>query len=334
MLIRVGWLSLAFVLALAQFQLILVLYQGGISNSLLAARGVFEGTPHWVIYQSRILGPYLIEFIRLFVDAPLKSYLIFFVGTQTLSGYLMLALTRYISPGTNPIGPFFMFQGLFSTIIVPHGPGGWIYVWDSIDIIVFITFFFFVSERKDWRYFTGLFLLALINRESALFIALWMILQPSLAFLRQKKGAVDVKMFIAGLISLFGGFVFISFLRGFLLVREIGPELFHKPELAGKSVHFKFFENIEFFKQAIMGFGWNLDGTILIFILASFLLIIMLAKKNMEKYFALCLCQLSLLLSLILFSVIHEVRIHLELIPFMVFSAFILTEKADRHRFD
>lgn len=327
MLTRLLWFFLSFGFALAQFQLVLVLYQGALASSLLAAKGVYEGTPHWVVYQNRILGPYVLEFLGSFLANPLKGYLVFFVAAQTLSGYLILIVSKAILKNENPLGPFFMFQALFSIIIVPHAPSPWIYVWDHLDILVFIIFFFLVEAKKDWRYFTGLFLIAIFNRESALFISLWMILDPMMKMLYQKPRKLDTKTLFAGLASMVGGIVLINYLRKILLVRETGPEIFHKPELAGNVIHFKLGENIGFIKQAIIEFGGNVDVTIVLFLMAYLVIIYLLARKNSDKYLALCATQLALFASIMLFAAIEEVRIHLELIPFIVLGTSLITER-------
>lgn len=52
----------------------------------------------------------------------------------------------------------------------------WLYVWDCIDAAVFALFAYGVFARRGVGFFAALFAVEILNREAALFIALWLVL--------------------------------------------------------------------------------------------------------------------------------------------------------------
>lgn len=321
--LSIGWLILALLFAVAQLQLVIVTYQEALADSFKAAKGVYDGTPHWLIYQSRVLGPYLIVWITKIVGDPAKAFVLFFISAQTLAGYLAAKFAPFIVGKAQQLGIFFTFQSLFSVLVIPHRVGSWLYVWDLIGLNIFLVFIYFVVTRKGWKSFLILFLLAVLNRESALFIALWMVLNPLCRFFLKDSEDIDWPMIGSGILSLISGGLLIKYLRSALLVKELGPEMFNSPDLAGKFIHFKLSENIEFIKSAFLGFGENMDIVIPVFILSFIFLGFSLAIRFPRRFMALALINAALIGSLLFFAVVYEVRIYLELIPFMAFGIFI-----------
>ncbi|HZZ39620.1 MAG TPA: hypothetical protein VFE06_10830, partial [Acidobacteriaceae bacterium] len=54
----------------------------------------------------------------------------------------------------------------------------WLYAWDYLGVVAFFVFVIMVVARKTWPWFVVLFAVAILNRESAEFIALWMVIDP------------------------------------------------------------------------------------------------------------------------------------------------------------
>jgi hypothetical protein len=319
-----GWPILSLLFAMLQLQLVIVTYQGALIDSLQAARGVYDGTPHWMIFQSRILGPYLLVWLTSLFGDPMRAFALVFIVTQASAGYLISRLAPLVVGETHKIGMFFMFQSLFSLVLVPHSSGGWLYVWDLIGINVFIAFLFLVVTNKDWRYFLALFVVAIINRESAVFISAYMMLDPLTRKCLRRAPRFDWAMFLAGGGGVVFGWAIVNYLRAKLLVRELGPSLWNLPQLAGKSVCLKLSDNLQFIEDSILGVRSIVDTKISLFIVIFISICASLSCRYPSRYMALAICHGLLVLSLLSFAVISEVRIFLELVPFTVFGTFVL----------
>ena len=173
---------LATVVSLADFRLARHLQSGrDFQLSIDAALGVLQGTPHWRIYQNRILAPGLIKLLTysgLSVDS---AYLVGWVGLLAVAGYLALTfLWRLYGDKGLALAGFLALHLLFVFSL-----GRLLYIWDLSDLVVFVVFSYLVLREAPLRSFVGLFIVAIFNRESAYFIAAWMVAQPVVQLARK-----------------------------------------------------------------------------------------------------------------------------------------------------
>ena len=324
--IKPSWLFLAIIFSLAQFQLVLVLYQAGVGASIQAAKGVVDGTPHWMVFQSRILGPYLLHFISMISGGLGKAYFIFFLMTHAVSGYLALSFSMALFRSRfAAIGAFFAFQALFALVIAPHRSDVLaIYAWDHIGIIIFFVFSYLALSEMGWKSFLVLFVFALLNRESAFFISLWMVSKPIFDHASKRVSRFDFPMFWGGLASFAIGSLVIRFLREKLLIKETMPDLFGKPEIARQSFHFTLDSNLEYLRSTVLSAGATVDFLIPVYILTVFYFSFRLARISAGRYLSLAIVMAAFMASTIAFGVVYEVRVYLEFIPFIVMTTFLL----------
>jgi hypothetical protein len=110
----------------------------------------------------------------------------------------------------------------------------WLYAWDYLDLIVFLLFADFVINERPWQWVVALYSVAIWNRDSAQFIALWFILE-GIRYREWRVAAVGVIM--AGC-----GAILMEFLRAHLMVQEMGPIIFSDAPVSTANAYF----------------GWNL----------------------------------------------------------------------------
>lgn len=299
----------------AQLRLIFFVMGSHYGNSIEASADVLNGTPYWAIDQSRVPGPYTIRFLSTLTGNFPLAHVLFLAGMTTLGSYmpLLLADRRF---GKQPAWlAFFVFQAFFSFLLNQL----WLYAWDQYSIILFLLFVYFVFADKDWRWFCALFSIAVFNRESALFMAIWMVVHPiARAFFAHRHDhwprRIDRSMCLAGILCGVLGTFLIHNLRTTLLIREMAsaPGVSHNFDIAiGLNL-----------RNITAAFSPNLfyHLTPLFILIGTAILAISLMKKDPARFFGLGLTFLALTASIFCFGIIHETRVLLELIPFYIFG--------------
>lgn len=172
----ISWILAALLGALAQFRMIATIIGGAYRDSIAAAQGVVAGTPHWQVYQSRVLGPWVVQLLSGPVGSFQAAHVLYTIGLYFLAGLAML-VTAYRLYGAKAAWLAFLGFHLLCMVLINSR---WHYIWDGGELLSFALFCYFVLADKDWRWMTGLFCVSILNRESAFFIAAWMILSPLL----------------------------------------------------------------------------------------------------------------------------------------------------------
>jgi len=292
-----------------------------IQTSMVAtAWGVVTGEPHWAGYQSRLLGPWLVrglsatgcfgEGMNGFGRAFLALLLILTVAKNlTLTGVALrlhrsarVALSRTLVAIT-----------AFTILQVPE----WLYLWDYLDVIVFTLFLYGTLTRKGILYFCLLFAAAILNRQSGLFIAAWLLLDgvfcrsPStgrLDWLTSKTNSV------VGAGLLVAGLLLIHCEQKWLLVREIAQA--DNPAFAAEGT-FHLGRNLSTIGRHVLSPNWTLGflpGLLSLGTLAGLILFLRKADDLMTKH---SLLLIAMLCSVFLFGLVNETRVFAMFVPFV-----------------
>src|SRR5262249_6240996 len=137
------------------------------------AKLIFLGTPTWRVYQSRVLGPYVVQALSYPLSSYETAYELFNVFLFAVAGYLSYFIGTRINRQAGGIVNFLLFQCLFALLI-----GYQLHVWDVIGVTIFYFFLIIVVLGLSWKWAVLLFVVAIFNRESAFFIALWLLVHP------------------------------------------------------------------------------------------------------------------------------------------------------------
>src|SRR5688572_2391645 len=217
-------------LAIVQLRLIVFIIGDGLMKSADAAHGVLAGRPHWRAFQNRILGPYLVESLRYLVGDDRAAHLCFMAICLAVAGVLAYLLGRQVAGSFGGALAFAVFQLGFVALLSPP----WLYAWDLIGLIIFLLFVSFVAAERPVWWFVGLFAVAIFNRESAQFIALWLIVDPISRYAYDRfTGRADPRLNVLSLVVGFGcllaGMALVESLRASLLIEELGPQMVGHP---------------------------------------------------------------------------------------------------------
>lgn len=272
-----------------------------------AAYGVILGKPHWVAYQNRFLAPlatYLITYAGfdyltatfifyntcIFILAFVLYYLIFDIVRERLFALLYL------------IAFFFVFMAY------QHY---WFYVWDAVDIIVFSLFAFGIIKNRTAGYFVLLFFVSIFNRESAMFIALYIIVS-SFEYHNKRPYIVLIKKYklMLGLFLLICGAVFVKLLRSLYFISQ--PNGFNDDAHQTFGNHFYILGNL---KSLLWSNLTNANILNTLFLLVPFLYFFKCVKLYNQNQYELLLLIASVGSSILLFGFLNESRNLLVLIP-------------------
>ena len=328
---RFPFVALSLLFALAQCRLIIQLLHEDYKSCADAALGVLTGHPHWIVYQNRVLGPWLIYIINLLVDNYVVSYMIFSIIMLTIAGYLASKIGQNICGALGGIMFFILLQLGFA--IVMYKP--LIYAWDFISLNVFLVIILLIQGNKSWHWFVALFAVSVFNRDDAMFIAFWLICEPISFWLRARvyEGRYLIlpwPSIAAGFACVVVGLAVIHALRWALLVEEIGPKLWGHGEVSNANFHFQLYTNLTFFEHLYGNimlvpiahiFNISMSLMIPVFLLCIFSSIIFLAFKYSKLWLGLALVHLGWLIATLLFCDVNETRVYISFLPIIILAS-------------
>lgn len=317
--------ALALATSLGLFGIVMLIFgPARYARSVEAAYGVATGHPFWRTFQSRVLGPYAIKALALgSAHYYMAAYIFFHIVTMAVAAFLCWRLGRTYG-GSERSGLFALELFIFFFLLLMSPP--WLYPWDFLDIIVFFVFIDFVLADRPLAWFVGLFAVAIWNRDSADFIALWLILDPLARTLYGRRYAhakvpLDWRRMLAGASCIVAGLIIAAVLKRALLIQEMSMVIpTDTPLTPGAAYNFVLPINIEiltheFFTVRVM--------FAVAFIAAAIFLGARFARRDPERHLGLYLTELALVAAALFFGIINELRIFLVLMPFVVASAVL-----------
>jgi hypothetical protein len=316
---------LALLFALADTRFVLVLMQRPFQLSSRIAEGVVHGEPYWRVYQSRVLAPYLIDFMRGPSGDFTEAYAVFMFLALFAAGFLVLALTARLNDRTRRPGvAFLIFQITFLFLV----PNVWLYPWDLLALPLFTVFNFLVLRGARTVWFAVLYAVAIFNHEIAFFIAGWLVLDPLVRRMGRaapKPAArFDWARELTGLALLAGGIALVEGLRRALLVHEVmRPDALPGLITYGRDFHFTLLQNVQTIVDSFhLGSRHALPFVVPLFLLPIVVIAILLARSDGQRFGALALVQTGMIASTLLFGLVVETRILLPLVPFVAMNAW------------
>lgn len=317
-------LLVAILFAFAQWRLVVLAHGADYAAPIQEAQHIVLGIPVWRVYQSRVLGPYAVQVLSLLTRNYATAYALVYCFCLTVAGALSYLTGFLIKKRTGGLLAFFLFQSLFALCLDRH----WLYLWDAIDILVFYAFFIIVILGASWRWTVLLFAVAIFNRESALFIALWLLGDPicrwALRRLRGKPAPVlDRSSMLAGALCMGLGILLVEGLRTALMVDELGIKQ-GVPSIHGEHFFLPYRQNLEDTIQALSFADHQLQIVVPCFVIVILALILWIALARPTVYLGAAFMSLVQLVAVAVFGVMYETRIFLEFIPFVVVATVMV----------
>lgn len=309
---------LAFCSSIALFRLAVFVFQPeNYARLAEVSLGVTTGHPVWKMWQSRVLGPYIIKALTFGSLDYVKAHMLFQIVTVAIAAFLCWRLGRkYGGSDQSALLALTLFVMCFALLLSPP----WLYSWDFIDIIVFILFIDLVLSGMSLCWFIGLFAIAILNRDSAVFIALWLILDPLVRFIYQRQyklaaASLDWRRMLAGALCIAVGFLTVELLTQNLLVEA---------RISANSYPSRLPQNIHILRK-LLTFTREFWIVVPVFLAMVTALGACVVRRDPQRYLALYLVELSIMALFFVFALLDETRIYLVLIPFVVMPAVLLS---------
>jgi hypothetical protein len=333
---------LAVFLAFVQFRQIALVLHTDYAHSVEAAWGVVIGHPHWRMFQSRILGPYLVlglsgvlpENLVSPANAFMVAHVLYSIATLSVAGYLAFRLGRtHGGDLRSALLALAVFEMGFAFLLSPP----WLYAWDYLDIIIFFVFVDFVLAEREWQWFVGLYFAAIWNRDSAQFIALWMCLDALCRWALGRLGKVrprpfDWRKLASGTVLIPIGATILETLRRTMLIQEIGPLIFPDRQHEQHTLYFGMTlgTNLREAQAALSFINPTMPIVVPLFVLLAIILAIAVARRDPPRLLAFGLVYLLMTAAEVLFAGIYETRTLVVFVPLVVSVAVILSGPRER----
>ena len=162
-------------LSLLEFRAVELVQGSRLPEQVETTAALLAGHPYWKAYQNRLLGPVVVSTTARWTGLPTANvYQGFCFVTLCVANALAGSLLR--RPG-GPPGSAWGYGIAYAGLFVAFQDSLWLYLWDYVDLATLLLFAWavVVGEWSLWL-FALLFVVELANRESAEFIALWLVL--------------------------------------------------------------------------------------------------------------------------------------------------------------
>jgi len=327
---------LSFFLSIALFRLVIYIMEPtNYARAVEASLGVTTGHPVWRTFQSRVLGPYIIKMLSFELSDYITAHVWFNIATIGIAAFLSWRMGRkYGGNDQSALLGLTIFGLSVALLLSPPD----LYSWDFIDIIVFLIFIDLVLSNASPAWFLLLFIIAIWNRDSANFIAVWLILDALIRFLyaRQQKPnqllpiPFDWWRLGLGLVCVGIGLILPELLKQNLVIEEMAPKLYPNSLLIPFSASYNtaFLSNMQLLKESLTHPNFQFWFIVPAFWVLIARLGLELVLRDAQRYLALYLVQLALLVALQIFAVFNETRVYLILVPFVVIYAVLLSHSS------
>lgn len=298
--------------SIALFRTMMALHDGNLALLSEMSYAVTQGKPYWIAFQNRLMGPYLILWGSKLGYSYLVAFQFFVFATIAIQQAVLYAVLRNMALSLKQISMYMaMFWLLFLTF--QHY---WYYPWDSIDTIVFTILAWGVLKSKGTGFFVFLFAIALLNRESALFIALYLVIDAfefSAGAVSYAKAfsirLVDKTRLCVGAALTVLGLLYVKLVREYLFVVSANGTDDVKYRALGN--HVRLTDNLEDLYFNI--FSRDVSTTVLLIGIVIYLAYGFKAMSMASRKLVILL-QL-MVLNILIFGFVNETRIYLILLP-------------------
>jgi hypothetical protein len=314
-------------IAICSYKILMLTHLLNIGGNVSGAYGVLEGRPYWLTFQNRLLGPYSVLGISKLLGISFKAAWAVY-HAFTLQIYCVLTFWILRREALTPKDSFaYLIYVMFAFLSLQQY---WFFTWDSIDLILFTIFAYGIIKSYSISFFLALFFVGILNRESALFIGIYLMLD-SLKFTKRRAlpKFVNLKKLITGLCTIIVGIIYTKLIRDSLFISKTDGLPDTKHELIGNQFHFlENFKNIFFYDFANTNY---LQGHLYYFVSVSVLVLfayLFTKYKHMDdRQIKLYLMSIILILNIMVFGVVSESRLYFILIPFFLFLWLSLIRK-------
>lgn len=145
-----------------------IAHSGNLQYLIDASEGVLNGTPHWRAFQNRLLSPALLHGLGWLSPRPLVWFTAGWLLALNTALFLMVRqLTR-----SKLLGLLVVVCSALIWLMAQHNSS---YVWDFTEAACLLALAYFATRQTPLAWMLVLFVVAAFNRESAVFIGLYLV---------------------------------------------------------------------------------------------------------------------------------------------------------------
>ncbi len=207
-------------ITLLEYRVVQLIQGANLPAQVEAVHGILSGHPEWKAYQNRLLGPETVYWVSRLTGLT-------FTATYQAFCFAMLFVanaTCYFLFHSHTKRPelAWAYTVAYLGLFIAFQDASFLYLWDYIDLTVMLLFAWaVVMGRGSPGQLAALFAVELLNRESAQFIALWIVIS-SIHYRTGAKFKIDPVRLLAGVILGVTGSLWTSFLRNHWCIAETG----------------------------------------------------------------------------------------------------------------
>lgn len=320
-----GVIALVLLISLLEFRVTWILHDDESHSIKNAHENILNGAAYWNIWQSRVLGSWVMGGMQYllgstFHTAVLYSFLLFMLLKNATFYYVarQLGATIKMALATTTI-----FAGLF--IILQDDQ--WLFAWDVLEIVVFTLLVHGAIQQRPWWYFVVLFTVGIFNRESALFISIWLMISAfnchswaDLIALRWRP--IAWFRFLLGLGLTIAGIWLVSYLRETLQLTtpQLSEAAAEDIVLYGEAAHIMVLWNL----QDTFVSNWLHPTQYMNFLVSALVIatpVVLVYYRNLiasprQPWWSLSCIYIGMYLAVWLFAYLNETRVFLYFLPF------------------
>jgi hypothetical protein len=323
-------LLLALVLAIIIHHVKALVFEDDLRRSILSDLFLLDGKPQWRIFQSRLLGPFIARTLMRVSAKPDVGYILFdLIG---FGGALLMAWrvgSKVVASWAGALAAML----ILTLGVIAVFARSWFYAWDVLGPAFFMIFAWLVVTKAKPAAFVALFAITIWNREDALFIALYLIVQPVVDWWRARsdpaRPPIALRPIVIGLACIIGGELLIAALRHFLLIHETGPDLYGPQPDFTMFFQWNLIRNTAYVLLAIPWTALGIPGVMLLPPVAVTVACVYLARVPCGRYLSYALVNLAMVLATLMFGTIRETRIWVDMLPAVVLAVCVALARAD-----
>jgi hypothetical protein len=209
----------------------------------------------------------------------------------------------------------------------------WFYAWDVLGPAFFMIFAYLVVTDAKPLSFVLLFAVTICNREDALFMALYLVVQPVLDWWAARESrkpiSLDWGRVRTGVIGIATGMILITTLRRMLMVHELGPDLYGTSVPMTSFFHWNVLINLDVVLHHIRWTAIEMPACMILPPLAVITACLYLGRVAERRYAGYALVNLGMVLVTVLFGFTPELRQWVDSLPVIVLAASFAVARAD-----
>jgi hypothetical protein len=270
------------------------------------------GNAFWRAHQNRLLAGYLMQSIS-------GTFGLEHLFTFQWLGIVITSLTNVMAyvlfySQLRSAKEAFRYVLYFALLVLLFQHSGYLYAWDLFDLLFFVLFGIGIVQQRGGIYFTALFAVAILNRESALFMPVWMGIDALFRTTNAKRN-IGKALYALGLLA--AGIVLVIYLRETLFLgshmSQIGMDESHR--IVGNHFYLRDNINVLFRGPSVIDI---VDHPVLPMLGFFFWMLWKNGRPVSVEQMKLVLLILTIMTTLFLFALIQETRVWLMLIPLIL----------------